>query len=179
MRRLILMRHAKSSWAKPGLADIDRPLNGRGRDAAQRMAAYLADEGYEIDRILCSAAQRTRETLARMLPWVPGDYTVIITRELYEGEWGDYLIFLRSAPAAVETILVIGHNPTIQELALVLCRDPGSAAARAMAEKFPTAAIAVLDFDVEDWADIGPGKGIVADFRRPRDLVLVEDVQSG
>ncbi len=179
MRRLILMRHAKSSWAKPGLADFERPLNDRGRDAAPRMAAYLAAKGYDIDCILCSGARRTRETLALMLPRIAGEYTIIVSRAFYDGEWADYLVNLRAAPAVAKTILVIGHNPAIQELALTLGRDSAAAAARDMTEKYPTAALAVFDFDVEDWADIGPGKGIVADFRRPRDLAADVAARTG
>ena len=168
--RLILMRHAKSSWERPGLADFDRPLNDRGRQAAPAMAKYLAGRHYRIDFILCSPARRTRETLARMLPFVPGEISILIRNDLYEGDCNDYLARIRATPAQTHDVLVIGHNPSVEELALSLTRDPHSLLARAMAEKFPTAALAVLEFDVEDWQDVAPAQGLLIDFRRPRDI---------
>lgn len=170
MRRLLLLRHAKSSWADPGVRDHDRPLNERGRQAASRMGEYLRAAGLVPDRVLCSSARRTCETLVRLeLPTVD----VEVTRDLYLADPDTVLGRVRSTDDDIGTLLVIGHNPTIQELAVDLVTPDHSMAAPALvsrvAEKVPTGGLVVLTVD-GDWAHLEPGGARLERFVTPRDL---------
>ena len=115
MKTLFLLRHAKSSWSEPGLADFDRPLNERGRRAAPLIARHLARGGLLPDLILCSAALRTRETLALMLPGLARDAVVRIESGLYGADAGTLLRRLERVEAAVDCILLIAHNPGLED----------------------------------------------------------------
>jgi phosphohistidine phosphatase len=159
-QRLYLLRHAKSSWADPGLADHDRPLNSRGRRAAKAIGRHLRDQGIEPQLVLCSSATRARETLERI------GYAAHVEPELYGAGAGALLARLRKVPAAVPSVMLIGHNPGLQELALLLSR-PG-AGVRELAAKFPTAALATLA--LPSWSTLDRGTAELIDFVRPRDL---------
>jgi phosphohistidine phosphatase len=165
MPRLLLLRHAKSSWAEPGMPDRERPLAPRGRRAAERMAARIADPDLLPDRILCSPARRTRETLAALLPLL-GEIDVALANDLYEPE-GDYRSVIAAHRNGADRLLVIGHNPSIQTTALALV---GKRASPDLTAKFPTAALAVIDFDAKGWTSLKAGSGHLAAFIRPRDL---------
>jgi phosphohistidine phosphatase len=168
MPRLLLLRHAKSSWAEPGKPDRERPLAPRGREAAERMAQEMSARGLLPDRILCSPARRTGETLAALLPHLPKSVDLQLVDELYEAP-GDYrsTIALNGGDAA--SLLVVGHNPAMHATAVELI---GSADRKTIADivaKYPTGALAVIDFNGR-WADIRPGGGRLSAFIRPRDL---------
>ena len=170
MLRLLLLRHAKSSWAEAGLADIDRPLAPRGQRAAKRMAIELAGDAYLPDRILCSPARRTRETLAPLLPYLGDNNRVSIADELYEPAQGDYHHAIATLGGDSRRLLIVGHNPSIHITALRLVGSADDETARRLAAKFPTAALAVIDFDIRSWRRIQPTSGHLAAFLRPRDL---------
>lgn len=154
MKRLYLLRHAKSSWDDPGLADHDRPLSGRGRRAADAIGRHLRAHAIEPELVLCSSSMRTRETLARIgLEADP-------ERALYGADANELIARLREVPRGVESVLVIGHNPGMHDLALALTGEPDG--------KYPTGALAVIDLD--DWSTIAPGCGRMIDFVRPREL---------
>jgi phosphohistidine phosphatase len=174
MPRLLLLRHAKSSWGDPGIVDIDRPLSPRGRRAAAAVARAIADEGYVPDRILCSPARRTRETLAALLPYLGDEGRVAIDPRLYEPAEGDYRALICASGNDAGTLMVIGHNPAIQATALILTGggEPGLAAD--VAAKFPTGALAVIDFEAPGWTDLSPHSGHVAAFLKPRSLEPAE-----
>jgi phosphohistidine phosphatase len=167
MKRLYLLRHAKSSWKDPELADHDRPLAGRGRRASNAIAGHLLEQGIEPELVLCSSARRTRETLERVEPAL-GTPTVQIEPELYAAGAGELLERLRRVPDTVGSVMLIGHNPGMEDLALDLARP--SPEAREMAEKFPTAALATLVFEAERWGALDRGAAELAAFVRPRDL---------
>jgi phosphohistidine phosphatase len=169
-RQLYVLRHAKSSWDEPGLDDHDRPLAARGRDAAQAMAAHVRAEGIRPELVICSSARRARETLDGVDPTghrliEPGVYSAGAT---------DLLQRLRRVPDATGSVMVIGHNPTLQMLVLCLA-DPGrdtlgkGSDLEAMHSKFPTAALATLRFD-GGWGELGPRRAELAGFVRPRQL---------
>jgi phosphohistidine phosphatase len=161
MKRLILMRHAKSDWGTPGLPDHARPLNKRGRRAARALGAWLRAEGLEPGEILCSTAARTQETCARLkLPLAP----CLIDR-LYLAEAAAMLDTLRAARA--DTVLMIGHNPGIAEFAAGLVAAPP---AHPRFGDYPTGATLVMDFDIEDWAGLQEHSGDAIHFVIPRDL---------
>ncbi len=161
MRRLILMRHAKSSWADPGQSDIDRPLNDRGRRDAPAIGAWLRDRGYLPDQALVSPAVRTRETwtgVASALGACPASFPPA----LYHAEPGRMLTTLREASGA--TVLMLGHQPGIGALAERLLATPP---ADPEFERYPTAATAIIDFET-DWPSLGWRSGTLADFIIPR-----------
>ena len=166
MHRLLLLRHAKSSWDDPSLADRDRPLAPRGHRAAERMADHLRSGVPRPDLVLCSPALRTRETLDRMSNAF-GDAEVVVDDELYGADDDVLLERLRALDDRFETVAVIGHNPGIHDLAIALA---GTGAERdRLEEKFPTGALAVLAFDGR-WRDVSPGGGRLEAFVTPRDL---------
>jgi phosphohistidine phosphatase len=166
MHRLLLLRHAKSSWDDPSLADRDRPLAPRGHRAAARMANHLRSDVPRPDLVLCSPALRTRETLDRMSNAF-GDAEVVVDDELYGAGEGELLERLRAVDDRFETVAVIGHNPGIHDLAIALA---GSGAdLDRMEAKFPTGALAVLAFD-GSWRDVSPGGGRLEAFVTPKDL---------
>jgi phosphohistidine phosphatase len=166
MHRLLLLRHAKSSWDDPSLADRDRPLAPRGHRAAERMADHLRSDVTHPDLVLCSPALRTRETLDRMSNAF-GDAEVVVDDELYGAGEGELLERLRAVDDRFETVAVIGHNPGIHDLAIALA---GSGAdLDRMEAKFPTGALAVLAFD-RLWRDVSPGGGLLEAFVTPKDL---------
>ncbi len=170
MPRLLLLRHAKSSWGDPGLADIDRPLSPRGRRNAATMAKAIAAEGLVPDRILCSPSRRTRETLAALLPYLAGEGRVSIDPKLYDSTPGDYLGAISRSGSDAGTLLVIGHNPSIQAAAQLLIGDGEPGLAAELAAKYPTGALAVVDFGQANWSRLDPHSGFLAAFLKPRDL---------
>jgi phosphohistidine phosphatase len=163
LKQLELLRHAKSSWADPDIADHDRPLNGRGRAAAALVGRHMHEHTPPPDLVLCSTATRTRQTL--QLLELAADAQVRFEDELYGAGPAGLLTRLKAVPAAVATVLLIGHNPGIEDLTRMLDRD-----ALSSVQKFPTAALAVLGFDVEAWNELEPGTGHLATFFTPRDL---------
>src|SRR6266576_2330919 len=120
MKRLFLLRHAKSSWDDAELADHDRPLAPRGRRAAKLIAEHLRRQSVPPALVLCSSAQRTRETLDRIAPALGEEVPVQIERELYAASEQRLLERLRAITGGVESMLLIGHNPGLEQLALSL-----------------------------------------------------------
>ncbi|RMH22993.1 MAG: histidine phosphatase family protein [Gemmatimonadetes bacterium] len=170
MKTLLLLRHAKSSWDEPSLDDFDRPLSARGRRDAPRIGRWIAEHELAPDLALVSPARRTRETWSLVEPELgKGDVRVEFDPALYLASPAEMLTAVRAAPEAAERLLVLAHNPGTQALALLLSSGD-EAARRAMHAKFPTAALAVLDFDVDRWLDAGPGGARLRAFVRPRDL---------
>lgn len=171
--RLLLLRHAKSDWSG-NLSDHNRPLAPRGRKAATRIGAFMRKKGYVPATVLCSTAERTRETLDLLLPTLRADPAIRYDQALYLAEWPALLATLRSTETVDTPLLMIGHNPGIEQLAINLVLQPQDADERARFEhlerKFPTAALAVLDFDEPHWGAVKPGTGRLTDFVRPRDV---------
>ena len=163
--RLLLIRHAKSDWGDPRLPDHERPLNDRGRRDAPRMGAWIAERGLAPAEVLCSDAQRTRETLALMLPaWTPPSRTEH-RRELYHAPPEAMLRVLVEAEG--DSVALIGHNPGIGQLAGLLARR---APDHPRWNDYPTCAVAALSFEAESWSAIGEGRGEVTAFAIPADL---------
>jgi phosphohistidine phosphatase len=170
MLTLILFRHAKSSWDHPELRDVDRPLAERGKKSAPKMAAWLARHGLAPDHVLCSSARRTRDTLDLALSkWKPRP-TVVHSDDLYMASPATLLDAVRAAPADTTRLMVIGHNPGLEAFAAELTGAGDALARSAMAAKFPTAAVAIIDFDAAQWSAIRRGKGRLTRFLTPRQL---------
>jgi len=173
MRRLILLRHAKS--AHPGATpDLDRPLAPRGRDAAALMGRYLADEQLFPDLALVSPARRTRETWDLVAPAL-GDVPVRFEPRIYEAPAERLLTAVREVEAAVRSVLMVGHNPGFAELAARLVGHGDRYAFARLAQKFPTAAVAVLDLPGEGWRDAAPGSARLDRFVTPKALGAEDD----
>ena len=171
MPRLLLLRHAKSAWDDPRLADIDRPLAPRGHRAAQLIAEAIEERGLRPDRILCSPALRTRETLAALVSHLGDDDLLVeITHALYEPHAGDYCAIIADRGDGAKTLLVIGHNPAIHATAMVLCGSANREIGAEMAAKFPTAALAVIDFKEPEWSRLRARSGTPIAFMTPTSL---------
>jgi phosphohistidine phosphatase len=170
MLTLSLMRHAKSDWSGPGMDDFDRPLAPRGRDAAPRMGAYMADAGLRPRLILCSEAVRTRQTLDLVLPYMKSAPRVSIERGLYLASSATMIARLRRVEGDVPHVLMIGHDPGMHETALALPGAGDPATLALLARKFPTAGLAVITFATASWSEIGPGMGTLVRFVTPKSL---------
>ena len=164
---LHVLRHAKSSWDDPGLADVDRPLAPRGRKAAKRLARVLDEHGVRPQLVLCSPALRATQTLERVLPGL-GSPDVVFDERLYHA-WADELLTrLQEIPDDVSEALVVGHNPGLAELCLLLAR-PGGDRDR-VAGNLPTGAFVTLAADASSWAALEPGGTEIVRLLLPREL---------
>ena len=170
MKTLYLLRHAKSDWAGPVRADFDRPLNRRGRAAAKRMGRLMARRGLVPALVLCSAAARTRETWMLAAPAFEENLKVRTLRTLYLASPETLLTTLTRLPESTPSVLILGHNPGLEELASQLA-GPGSkkAALKRLRNKFPSGALAVFEIDTNRWAKVGEAPPRLAGFFRPRD----------
>lgn len=174
MRQLLLLRHAKSSWDDPSLPDHDRPLSHRGRRAAAALREAMRGLGLEPDLVLVSTALRTQQTLAALQPF---EETPLIEPldALYLATPAQMLRLLNGVAQTARSVMLVGHNPGMQELAQALtgsATDP--AAAARMAGKFPTGALA--EFAVPGpWSGLGPGGARLVRFLCPRDLPASAD----
>lgn len=170
MLRLYLLRHAKSSWKEKGMADFERPLAPRGRRAAEALGQTLCAHAWLPRRIVCSSAMRTLQTLDLILPLLEqagAAPEVVRKRRLYDLMEEDYVEFVRDEGGEVASLMLIGHNSAIQSSALALCGMGDPEILAAMEAGFPTAALAVIDFNVPRWADVAEGRGALAAFWTP------------
>jgi phosphohistidine phosphatase len=175
MRRLMLLRHAKSDWSRPGLSDHDRPLNPRGREAAPKVGAYMAHHALLPDLIIASTAARVRETLDLALAAFKRAPKVKSDARLYEAGAGALLKVLQATPSDVQSLLLVGHNPGLAELATLLVATGKTEARARLADKFPTGALAVIDVPLDDWGQLHPGSGRLDRFVVPRALKAETD----
>jgi phosphohistidine phosphatase len=167
MKRLILTRHAKSSWDDPLTPDHDRPLNDRGKAAAADLGQWLATRGYVPDEVLCSDSLRTRKTWSGLAPALPGTPILELKPALYHAGPDVMLAVLRHALR--DTVMMIGHNPGIAEFAArIVAQSP----LNADFARYPTGATTVIDFAVDTWAEVGWGMGSTLDFIVPRELAV-------
>ena len=167
MKHLYLLRHAKSSWAQPGLGDIDRTLNARGTEQCRTLSKWWEDRGCQIDRAVVSSAQRTRETFYELQEAL-NFQDVQFFDELYLGSMENYLGAIWGQTG--DTLLVIGHNPTCDELARYLTAPSSPAAENLMAQHFGTASMAVFECDLQNWSELGRSQAKLVEFLRPKDI---------
>ena len=166
MKRLYLLRHAKSSWEDATLADHERPLAKRGRRASKAIARHLRREGVNPEVVLCSSAIRTLETLERIEPEL-GGANVRIEPRIYEASAGGLLALVRELDVDVGSAMLIGHNPGLEHLIADLARA-GPELDR-LREKFPTAALATLEL-AGTWRELAPGGTELVSFLKPKEL---------
>ncbi|MDI4664153.1 histidine phosphatase family protein [Xanthobacter autotrophicus] len=169
MRRLILLRHAKSDWPD-GIADPERPLAQRGRMAAPRIGTYIAHEQLVPDRVLVSPARRTRETWDLVAAQLPPVKVVASEPRIYDAATARLLSVVREQPREAHSLMLVGHNPGLQDLAEMLVSSGAASHLSRMAEKFPTGALAVIDLPVDEWCDVAPATARLDRFVTPREL---------
>jgi phosphohistidine phosphatase len=163
VKNLHLLRHAKSDWADESLPDKERPLAPRGIKAARRLAGHLEKAPIEVDLVLCSTARRTRETLD-LIRAALGDVDVRFDDAVYGASAEELIELLRRLPKKVGAVMIIGHNPGLEEVAWLLLgpkKAPGH---------FPTGALASVRLGVEDWRSVAEGGGSPDGFIIPKEL---------
>jgi phosphohistidine phosphatase len=170
MKRLTLLRHAKSGWDDPVARDFDRPLNAKGKRAARVVGSHLREAGITFDHALASPATRVVETLEEVSAGYGRPLCHDFDRRLYLASAETLLDVIHDAPDNAETLLLAGHNPGLEELVLLLVPDGAGQDREAVEDKFPTASLAEIHFDAARWADIRAGSGALRRFTRPRDL---------
>lgn len=163
MKRLTLVRHAKSSWKDAALADIDRPLSGRGKRDAPRIGAFLAAQGIRPDALLSSPARRARKTAQLLAASIPGvDVGPLIDPALYEASAAVLLERVRALDESWRHVMLIGHNPGLTEFANLLTATG--------VDNIPTCGALVADFDIASWRKVGAGCGSVFLYITPKEL---------
>ncbi|OEJ32701.1 SixA phosphatase family protein [Streptomyces subrutilus] len=166
VRRLVVLRHAKSAWP-PDVPDAERPLGPRGLRDAPAVGRWLRGAGCVPDRVLCSPARRTRRTWDLVAAEAGLAAPVAYEERAYGASAGELLDLVRETPARVGTLLLVGHNPGLQELVLLLAGGGEASALEQAAVKFPTSAIAVLDLP-GPWASLAPGDARLTGLVVPR-----------
>lgn len=163
MSRLFLLRHAKAAWAQPGMRDFDRPLQPVGRSDAEALGAEMAARGYAPDRVLCSTALRARQTWAAVAgPLGVGIETAVFEDRLYSSDATGYLTIIQGESEA-GAVLVVGHNPMMEDLAAALA---GDGEASMLAAGFPTCGLAIMRFPAS-LSEAAPGKASLEVFLKP------------
>ncbi|WP_084650122.1 SixA phosphatase family protein [Stappia stellulata] len=170
MLRLLLLRHAKSDWNDATVLDHDRTLNTRGRNAAPAVGEHMARHGLIPDKVLCSTAQRARETLALVMPHLAGETDIRITRGIYDDSEMDYVDMVRALGGTSRTLMLIGHNPAMRDTALELVGSGNPSLVEAIEGKYPTAALAVIDFAANRWSEVERETGRIVAYCLPRHL---------
>ena len=162
MKTLLIMRHAKSSWNYPELADYDRPLNARGKRDAPRMGQYLRQEELIPDRILTSSAKRARKTANKVAKSCGYTGKVKKLDALYDTVPGVYFEILQALPDTYERVMVVGHNPTMEQLVNHLTGE---------IRRMPTAAIAHIELAIQSWKTLNLyTKGTLVNLWTPKTL---------
>lgn len=169
MLRLYVMRHAKSSWAVPGARDFDRELNDRGVSDLVLVAKELRSNSYLPEKVLCSPAERTRQTLDGIRPALNDSTEIAFEQRLYSGGLEDYMTLIREEKTT-SSLMTIGHNPMSGSVAFSLVGGGDPELVELISYKYPTACVAVIDFDSSSWSEIGKRSGTLVDCIIPSRL---------
>ena len=169
MKTLTLLRHAKSGGDDPVARDFDRPLNPKGRRAAAMVGRHLRALGVGFDHVVASPAVRVQETLGEVQSGLGVSLAPAFDRRLYLASAATLLDVVHDLPAEAERVLLVGHNPGLEELVLMLVPGCADGLRDEVAQKYPTASVAELSID-GDWSDAASGAATLTRFIRPRDL---------
>ena len=170
-KTLYLLRHAKSGWDDPVARDFDRPLNKRGEKAARAIGQWMASNGVTFEHVIASPAVRVIDTLDGVWAGYGRKIEPTWERRIYLASSATLLDVLREVSDEHDSVLMVGHNPGMEDVVFDLVADDGSSPLREEVEvKYPTAALAQLDIDIDQWADIGKPIAHLKRFVRPRDL---------
>ncbi|ODR95374.1 hypothetical protein AUC69_02350 [Methyloceanibacter superfactus] len=170
MLTLSLLRHAKSSWKNPSLPDRERPLASRGIADAPIMGRAMTERGIDPELVLCSSARRTVDTLALVLPELKVEPKVEYEDALYHASPAEMLDMLRAIQPGASRVMMVGHNPEIQRLALDLIGSGPKHMRDKLQEKYPTAGLVVINFTAGLWSSIDVNSGSLNLFLTPREL---------
>jgi phosphohistidine phosphatase len=170
VKRLYLLRHAKSSWKEPGLSDFERRLKRRGREACAVIAAYMVRERIAPELVLCSPARRAAETLELIVGRLGRAPEIRFREALYVASAAEILAEVRGVDDAVGALMVVGHNPGLADLARRLAGSGERHALAGLGRKVPTAALASLELACERWAQVAPGAAHLAAYATPKGL---------
>lgn len=171
MKTLALFRHAKSDWSDARARDFDRPLNARGQRGAQAMGAFIRDTGRTFDRMIASPAVRAAETVEEASKAWKCTFKIEWDRRIYLASSATLIDLLKELSGNPASVLMVGHNPGLEDLIFDLVPDDGSSPLRdVVEEKFPTATFAVLELDVDRWSDVTERCARLVEIKRPRDL---------
>jgi phosphohistidine phosphatase len=170
MKRLTLLRHAKSSWDDPNLDDFNRPLNERGWKASRRIGRELKHRGTRFDLVIASTAARVRETIDGVQEHYDFEAPIQFEPRMYGATDRELLALVQALPEAVHAPLFVGHNPGLERLLLELTRDDQGALRRRVAGKFPTGALAAVELPAHRWDDLAPGSGTIVELILPKEL---------
>ena len=173
MRRLMLLRHAKAERVEPGRSDFDRALAPEGREASPRIGTYMAAHGLIPDLVICSSARRAKETWELASGAFAPFPRTTFDKRVYEFDAGELLDLARTTRGDVHALLLVGHNPSLEDLAALTIATGDLIGRGRMAEKFPTGALAVIDFPFDAWTKVHPHSGR---FDR---LITLRDIAAG
>ena len=168
MLTLMLLRHAKAETGRANLPDKDRALAERGQADAKLMGARLVRDGLVPDRVICSSARRTRETWSLVAAELGSHVAADFEPAIYEATTARLLTVIRRAPATAKCLLLIGHNPGLEELTNDFIREAETGAAARLAEKYPTTGLAVLELHISAWSQAAPRSARLTHFTAPR-----------
>jgi phosphohistidine phosphatase len=175
MRRLLLLRHAKAERSRPGERDHDRRLADRGRNDAPKVGAYMARHGYAPDHVIVSTATRTRETWDLVSAAMPGKPATVFERRVYEATPQALLQVIQETGPKIHTLLMVGHNPGLQELAALLVATGDIETRQRLKEAFPTSGLVAIEFAFDRWDKVHPQAGRLEHFVTPRSLAAATD----
>ena len=170
MKRLAVLRNAKSSWDQQQLEDFDRPLSERGRKAARRMGSEFENRGFEFDLVLASSAARVRETIGSLTDKFELRAPVTFDPRIYLASEDRLLAIVRELSESVHRPLIVGHNPGLERLLVELTCDDDEHLRDRMSHKFPTGAFALVELPAPSWSKIDPGSGKIVELIFPKDL---------
>ncbi|MEK9968564.1 MAG: histidine phosphatase family protein [Ferrovibrio sp.] len=178
MLRLWLLRHAKSAWDDPDLDDFARPLSPRGKKACRALARHMGERAIYPDLVLCSPATRTRQTWERLEKRlssnapasIPGEPGTRFEAKLYMAESATLLSLVRATPAPIREVLLVGHNPGLEDFAQDLTGSSAGDALERLKAKYPTGGLAELTFNAKNWGQLAPKSGFLASFVVPAQL---------
>ena len=170
MLRLLLLRHAKAERSRPGERDHDRRLAERGRADAPKLGAYMAKHRLAPDRVVVSTSARTRETWSLAAAAMTGKPKVVFEERIYESTHHALLQVVKETGPKIRTLLMIGHNPSLHELAVQLVATGDIETRQRLLEGFPTSGLAVIEFALDGWDKVHPQAGRLEHFVTPRSL---------
>jgi len=168
MKVLYILRHAKSSWDDASLADFDRPLNERGLETAPFMGSFMAENGYRPELIVSSPAKRAAETAQLVREGLAEDIPIEFNEQIYEASPARLLSVIAGLPDRLDSAMLVGHNPGIEGVIHGLTAE---------AVEMPTAALAVIEFQIDSWLEAGDTKGKLAFSARPKELLRMRSME--
>lgn len=171
MKRLTVLRHAKSSWDDHSLDDFNRPLNDRGWKAARRIGKEMKHRNMRFDFAVASTAARVRETIDGLIEtYGQPDFPIHFDARIYMASTDTLMEVVRDIPSDAERALLVGHNPGLEQLIVALTQDDHDGLRARVEGKYPTAALAVMKLDIASWGDLEPASGKLTELILPRDL---------